>query len=118
MDDNKLGNCLRTHRKKSGLSQREVAQVIGFRDGALVSRHERSHSLPPLQHALAYEVLFRAPVAGLFAGLQATVEQTIEAELAKLEGQLQNESGKGPQAALTARKLEWLTERRNALLVS
>jgi len=108
----KLANYLKTHRKKSGLSQREVAAVLGFKDGGLISRHERSRHVPPLRHALAYEALFCVPVSILFGGLHETVRGDVETALEELEARLQDMSGKGPLASLRARKLEWLTVRR------
>jgi len=108
----KLANYLKTHRKKSGLSQREVAAVLGFKDGGLISRHERSRHVPPLRHALAYEALFCVPVSILFGGLHETVQADVEAALEELKRHLQSKSGKGPLASLTALKLEWLTVRR------
>jgi len=114
MPAQKLENYLRSHRKTSGLSQHEVAVVIGCSDGALVSRHERSHHLPPLRRAIAYEALFRVPISEIFAGLQERIERDIETELQKLEKQLQTGSGKGRHAPLTARKLVWLSERHDS----
>ncbi len=107
-----VGNYLRTHRKKSGLSQHEVAIIIGYKQCGPVSHHERSHYLPPLHIALAYEVAFRVPVSELFRGIRETVEQGTENELEKLEHKLQDTSGKGRQANATAKKLQWIAERR------
>jgi len=109
----KLDNYLRTHRKNSGLSQQEVAVVVGCCTGAMVSRHERSHHLPPLRRAIAYEALFGVPISDIFAGLSDRVEKEIETELRKLERHLQSTSGKGRHAPLVARKLVWMAERRD-----
>ena len=43
----KLENYLRTYRKKSGLTQREVAFLLGCQNGAQVSRYEKRRRLPP-----------------------------------------------------------------------
>ena len=107
------GNYLRTHRKRSGLSQHEVAGVLGIENGSLVCRYESGHHLPPLLVALALEALFQVPISQLFRGLGETVTQTVEDRLLSLGTELQSRSGKGPQAAITAKKLQWLTERRN-----
>ena len=71
-----LPNYLRTYRKRTGLSQAEVAFLLGCRGGAKVSRYERHHRRPPLHVALACEAIFRIPVAELFAGLANEVERT------------------------------------------
>jgi hypothetical protein len=62
---------------------------------------------------VAYEVMFRIPITKLFGGLGETVELTVEQRLQRFELELQARDGRGPRAALTARKLIWLTERRN-----
>jgi DNA-binding XRE family transcriptional regulator len=111
--DGRLGNYVRTHRKKAGLTQRELGGVLGYNDEGAVSRHERSRSLPPLLIALGYSIIFRTSVSEIFAGLHETVEQVVESRLRELEETLQQRSGENSQAAVTARKLEWLSERRS-----
>jgi transcriptional regulator with XRE-family HTH domain len=108
-----IGNYLRSHRRKSGLSQRELAHIVGFLSGIPVSRQERSVTIPTLLIALGYEAVFRVPVSELFPGLYRTVEASIEEQLESMENELQQSSTKGRQAAFIARKLEWLWERRN-----
>lgn len=111
--DGHLGNYIRTHRKKAGLSQRELGHLLGYSDKFPVSRHERSRSLPPLLIALAYEVIFDVPVCELFAGLHETVQLAVNNRLAELEGRLHQSEG-GHRAAAVAQKLEWLNQRRNS----
>lgn len=64
----KLPNYLRTYRKRSGLSQREVAFLLGCRSAAKISRYERYFRQPNLETALTYEILFATPARELFAG--------------------------------------------------
>jgi DNA-binding XRE family transcriptional regulator len=113
MENENPGNYLRMYRKRSGLSQIEIATILGCEDGGLVSRHETSRILPPLPLALGYAAIFLVPVSELFQGLREAVEQTIEARLAELETELGTRSGRGPRAAITAKKLVWLNERRS-----
>jgi transcriptional regulator with XRE-family HTH domain len=107
-----LGNYLRMHRKKSGFSQRELGSLLGYKDLSQVSRHERSLSLPPLDIALCYEVIFRVPASDLFFGVHAAVTRQIESKLVALEAELGQRSGKGRGATVTAKKLVWLAERK------
>ena len=58
----KLDNYLRTHRNRAGLSQDEVAYLLGCRSGAKVSRYERFTRPPTLQTALAYDAIFGVAV--------------------------------------------------------
>lgn len=108
-----FSSYLRTHRKKSGFSQRELAAVLGFLTEIQVSRHERSVTIPGLMIALGYEAIFRAPISEIFPGLYRAVEAGIEDRLEDMENELQQSTVKGRKAASIARKLEWLWERKN-----
>ena len=110
----KLENYLRTYRKKSGLTQREVAFLLGCQNGAQVSRYEKRRRLPPLRTALAYEAAMGVSVSQLFAGIYEEVSNEIEKRLAKLEAQLQKKKSKGSEDLMNARKLRWLTGRLNS----
>ena len=72
----KLQNYLRTYRKRSGLSQDEVAFLLGCQ-GTKVSRYERFVRKPSLETLFAYEVVFGAPARELFAGAYQKVEKRI-----------------------------------------
>ena len=104
-------NSIRIHRRRSGLSQREIAEILGYEDEDTVARHEWRRVLPPLEVAIAYEILFRVPVTALFYGLNRDIATEIEARLRKLEERLGERSALDPGAAVTARKLMWLLER-------
>jgi len=81
-----LSNYLRTNRKKSALSQEEVAFLlggIGESKSSRISRYESCSREPTLSAALAYEVIYGKSVRELFAGLYEQVEQNV-AKRAKL----------------------------------
>ena len=65
----RLPNYLRTHRKRAGLSQEEVAFLLGCQDGHKASRYELRKRKPNLETVLAYELIFGAPARELFAGV-------------------------------------------------
>ena len=71
----KLENYLRTYRKRSGLSQDEVAFLLGCQNGTKVSRYERFARKPSLETLFAYEVVFGASARELFAGAYQKVEK-------------------------------------------
>ena len=71
----KLQNYLRTYRRRTGLSQDEVAFLLGCGSGTKVSRYEHFARQPNLQTILAYETVFRAPARDLFAGAYQKVER-------------------------------------------
>lgn len=64
-----LTNYLRAERKRLGLSQDEVAFLLGCRDGGKLSRYERFQRAPNLETAAALELIFGVPVRDLFAGV-------------------------------------------------
>jgi len=104
---------LRNLRKRSGLSQKELAHILGFRSGVPISRHERSESVPDLLTAFGYEAIFRVPITQMFPGLYETVELGIEERLTNMESELGQSAAIGREAIPVARKLEFLCERRN-----
>jgi len=93
MKHRKLPNYLRTHRRRAGFSQDEVAFVLGCRSGAKASRHERHSRVPGLETALAYEALFGVPVRELFAGVYQKVETDVLKRARILEGKLSAAGG-------------------------
>ena len=112
MEHRILANYLTTYRRRSGLSQRELGLLLGYKDRGEVSRHEQHKASPPLSIALAYQVIYRVPVSTLFLGMHDAVKTTIEDRLTAMEESLQGRSGNDPDAASIAQTLEWLVERR------
>lgn len=113
MEDH-LGNYIRMHRKKAALSQRELGIILGYDRPGPVSRHERSECVPPLVIAISYTTLFNVPIHELFAGLHEAAEKAIELRMNEFEERLKSERVRPRDAALIARKLEWLGERRTS----
>jgi len=97
----KLENYLRTHRRRAGLTQDEVAFLLGCKSGTKVSRYERFRRRPPLETVFAYEVIFRAPARELLAGTYQRVERTAVRRARLLAQTLRG----GKQNRLTTRKL-------------
>ncbi len=108
-------NNLHTHRKKAGLSQNELARLVDCAEGS-VCRHENSTVLPPLITAMKYQAIFQVPIAELFPGLRLRVEQCVQDNISKLEGEFHDQSVRSPHKARRhAKKLAWLDERRTVL---
>jgi len=107
-----LPNYIRIHRRRAGLSQEELGELLGFRAES-VARHEQFQAVPDLRIAIGYEIVFRIPVSELFAGLRGDAATEVEAKLARLEELLGRRNASGRDANETARKLVWLSERKN-----
>jgi transcriptional regulator with XRE-family HTH domain len=84
----RLPNYLKTFRKRTGISQDDLALLLGAKSGAKVSRYERCSRRPALETALAYEVIFRVPVKHLFAGLYQKVEKRVTKRVQRLARRL------------------------------
>ena len=106
-----ISSYLRFHRKRAGLSQGEVADLIGYLTHAQVSKHERAENLPSLLIALGYQAIFCVPVSELFPGVYETVKLGVDQRLNALTNELQQSTVKGREAYSVARRLEWLCER-------
>lgn len=79
MTSTQLTNYLRSNRKRLGLSQDEVAFLLGNQSGATVCRYERFAREPSLATALAFEAILKRPVSELFAGLYQKTEVQVAA---------------------------------------
>ena len=118
MATRKLENYLRASRRRAGLTQREVAFLLGHVTRLPVSYYENRKSVPPLKTQFAYEALFGIPIQELFAGMREEVKKEVEKKLQQMELQLQSKSREGTPGRLNAHKLRWLAERRSSLALS
>ena len=77
MPSPRLPNYLRSFRKRFGLSQDDVAFLLGTESGAKICRYERFTREPNLKTILALEALFNRPSQELFAGLFQSIEYRV-----------------------------------------
>ena len=103
---------LRSLRSKSGLTQRELASILGLVAGVTVSRHEGESTLPILLVAFGYQVIFRTPIEQLFPGVYEVVRQNIEDRLSEFEAELQQSAVILSRRASAIRLSERLIERK------
>jgi len=107
----RLTNYLRSYRRRSGLTQSEVAFLLGSHDSAQVSRYERGHHLPPLRTVLAYTTIFGVSLGDLFSGIQLGVHKEIMPRIKQLRAKLEKRREEHRETASDSRKLRWLDER-------
>jgi transcriptional regulator with XRE-family HTH domain len=96
---------LRTFRRRSGLTQAEVAFLPGVHSGAKVSRYERLSRRPSFQTALGLQAIFGIPAETLLPAISAQVERKIMARAHLLSRRLERHS----DSARTKRKIRFLT---------
>src|SRR5437867_5310744 len=95
-------NYLRTIRKRSGLSQDEVAFLLGSPSGGMVSRYERFNRSPSVDTACGLARLFGISVNDLFSGTSEKMIGQMTKRARILEKRLTATD------ALTAQKLKTL----------
>ncbi len=109
MATNPLLQYLKMHRKRSGLTQEDVARLFGVSTGTMISQYERSERVPTLDAALRLEAIFGVAVVALFRGRHARIRTELRREVRLLLRRTQ----KVPQTAASERKVAFLA----ALLV-
>jgi transcriptional regulator with XRE-family HTH domain len=75
---------LRTHRRIWGLTQRELASLMGFQSPAHLSRIENGKRAPTVESALACQVLFGIPPAAMFPHAYDKVEERVIRDIYEL----------------------------------
>src|SRR4051812_18817059 len=92
MASHKLPNYIRHHRKRLGLSQDDVAFLLGWSGSAQTSRYEHFCRIPTLRTALALSVIFQAPIHELFSGEKHEVEDAVSKRAQVMVEQLQQKN--------------------------
>jgi transcriptional regulator with XRE-family HTH domain len=100
----KVKTYLRTFRRRSGLTQTELAFLLGAEDGAQVSRYERLSRKPNLRTALGLQAVFGVSAEHLVPGIYAEVDRSVIRRARLLSRQLERHS----DSARTKRKLRFL----------
>ncbi|HLG96909.1 MAG TPA: helix-turn-helix domain-containing protein [Bryobacteraceae bacterium] len=106
-----MGNTIRMHRMRLGLSQRELATLLGYRTPWQVSRHETNRSVPPLMIALGYQEILGVPISELFPGMHITISSAIQQSFRKFQEDLEARVSDGNTAHRDAQKLQWVLQR-------
>ena len=96
---------LKAYRRRWGLTQKELAVLLGFETGAVVSRLERVLRHPTLETAYAIEIILGTPPSELFPGLYNRVRLQVIARARKYYDELQ-----GTPSTSTQLKLDFFEE--------
>ncbi len=96
---------MRTHRKRWGLTQKELARLVGAKSGTQVSRYERLLRKPKLHIALACQVIFGELPHEVFPKLFESVEEAVMERAYTLCRELEKSKSKAAK-----RKLELLND--------
>ena len=103
--DQRFISYLRPLRRRWGLTQAEVAFLIGSKTHAAISRIESLKTYPSLAEAIACSIVFDTPQLELFPELYGRVYEFVLAHAEELYQKLQ-----GNPSRVTRAKLDFLEE--------
>ena len=98
-------NYLRSYRLRWGLSQKELAYLLGWDRPDVISRIEKKQRTPTLTLVMACFILFDAPAAELFPDISAGIEHLVMARVQELYETIQGDPSKR-----TKKKIELLED--------
>ena len=98
-------NYLRSYRLRWGLSQKELAYLLGWDRPDIISRIERKQRAPTLALAMACYILFDTQAAQLFPDISAGIEHLVMARVQELYETIQ-----GDPSRRTKKKIELLED--------
>jgi transcriptional regulator with XRE-family HTH domain len=96
----RLKTYLRTLRRRSGLTQRELAFLLGLKGGSAVSRMEGLKRVPTLIWTRACVLIFGTRALELFPSLFAEVREAVRSRANELYMELQGNPSKTTRAKL------------------
>jgi transcriptional regulator with XRE-family HTH domain len=102
-------NRLRSYRRRSGLTQRELAYLLGQQKESQVSRYESRKILPSLETALGCEAIFGVPVAELFPGSYEDMAGCVKRRARIIAAALQAKQTRCDKRVV-AQRLQWLVD--------
>ena len=79
-----LNNYIEMYRKRTALSQEELAVLMAVENGWSVSRFERGERIPTLEGLIALEIVYEQPIQKIFAGVAEGVRENIAVRAAAL----------------------------------
>lgn len=96
---------VRSHRRKWGLTQVELARLIGLSSRSAVSRIERAERVPTTATIVACGIIFGLAPSDLFPSLHEEIEEIVQAAVAALQEELADQPDK-----VSVRKRALLTQ--------
>lgn len=88
----RLPNYLRGARKAIGLSQKELAYLLGSESASNITRYERFSRMPALPTALALLAILDLPPNELFAGLYDESRRAVSANASRLVKEMEGQT--------------------------
>lgn len=105
MSKKKFASYLRSYRRRWGLTQAELAFLLGYKSDSVVSRLEQQRIRVTLKVAFACFILFGTHPSELFPGLSHDVEKAVMGRVWDLYERIQ-----GDPSRTTRQKIELLED--------
>jgi DNA-binding XRE family transcriptional regulator len=105
MKTKKTVSYLRSYRLRWGLSQKQLAYLLGWPRSEVISRIEKKQRLPSLKLVIACFILFGAAAAELFPDIAAGVEAIVMERIWEFYEKIQ-----GDPSRKTKKQIELLEE--------
>lgn len=86
---------MRVLRRRLGLTQRELAYVIGYEDETNISRIENGLRTPQLTEVLMIELVFGIPAVTIFPEIRSLVGRHVGRRVKRIMGDLQDSEDGG-----------------------
>jgi transcriptional regulator with XRE-family HTH domain len=92
MSPERLISYLRAHRKRSGLTQKELAFLVGIKSGTQLSRFERLKREPSAEMLIAFMIIFKKPPEELFPHTHDRIMKLVQEQTEQLHETLQGDT--------------------------
>ena len=93
-------NYLRSYRLRWGLSQGELANLLGCKTAGVISRIEKKLRAPTLRIVIGCFVLFGTPAAEVFPDISGTVETDVMEQVWALYEKVQGDPSRKTKAKI------------------
>ena len=105
---------VRSHRRKWGLTQVELARLVGLSSRSAVSRIERAERVPTTATIIACGIIFGIAASDLFPSLHEEIGETVQLAVTALQEELADQSDKVSirKRALLAQVQERISNRK------
>jgi transcriptional regulator with XRE-family HTH domain len=91
-----MPNKLKLYRQMEGYSQRDVAQILSFKNSAVISSWEMGRNRPSFEYLLKLSILYHTLPAELFCDLYQHYREQIQEAKRKFDSLKQSEIQKIP----------------------
>ena len=97
---------MRFYRRRLGLTQKELAYLLGYDSDSHISRIENGSRNPNLAEVLVIELVFGVPGVAIFPEVREVVGQRVRRRLRRLTNELGGTESVNPRVAYKTAQLE------------